>query len=62
MILIDWFIIKENDVRFINYQIYFIIANLNDRSQLGNRDSEIAAIVEDNKKIDTLMNGKPVNK
>ncbi|CAB5182190.1 unnamed protein product [Rhizophagus irregularis] len=33
-------------------------ANLNDRSQLGNRDSEIAIIVEDKETIDTFMNGK----
>jgi phospholipase D1/2 len=42
--------------------VIFILANLNDRSQMGNRDSEIAAIIEDNKKIETRMNGKPVNK
>ncbi|RUS17342.1 hypothetical protein BC937DRAFT_90093 [Endogone sp. FLAS-F59071] len=34
-------------------------ANLNDRSQLGNRDSEIAMIIEDEDTIRTRMNGKP---
>jgi phospholipase D1/2 len=34
-------------------------ANINDRSMLGSRDSEIAVIVKDNKKISSLMNGKP---
>ncbi|EXX61011.1 phospholipase D [Rhizophagus irregularis DAOM 197198w] len=40
---------------------YVIIgsANLNDRSQLGNRDSEIAIVIKDNKKVDARMNGKP---
>ncbi|GBC05685.1 hypothetical protein RclHR1_06370012 [Rhizophagus clarus] len=40
---------------------YVIIgsANLNDRSQLGNRDSEIAIVIKDNKKVDIRMNGKP---
>nr|CAG8445707.1 3808_t:CDS:10 [Entrophospora candida] len=33
-------------------------ANLNDRSQLGNRDSEIAIIVEDNAVVESKMNGK----
>ena len=34
-------------------------ANLNDRSMLGHRDSEIAAVITDTKKIATKMNGKP---
>ncbi|CAG8605205.1 4974_t:CDS:10 [Funneliformis mosseae] len=34
-------------------------ANINDRSQLGMRDSEIAIVVEDHKKVETRMNGKP---
>ncbi|KAI8981744.1 hypothetical protein BDF20DRAFT_911999 [Mycotypha africana] len=34
-------------------------ANLNDRSQLGNRDSEIAAIIEDSEMIESRMNGQP---
>ncbi|KAI8973863.1 hypothetical protein BDB01DRAFT_854129 [Pilobolus umbonatus] len=34
-------------------------ANINDRSLLGNRDSEIAVIVEDTDMIDSKMNGKP---
>ncbi|CAI2162099.1 19719_t:CDS:10 [Funneliformis geosporum] len=33
-------------------------ANINDRSQLGNRDSEIAIVIEDKKNISTRMNGK----
>lgn len=34
-------------------------ANINDRSQLGKRDSEMAFYVEDVEFTDTLMDGKP---
>lgn len=34
-------------------------ANLNDRSQLGYHDSEIAVVVEDSAVVNTNMNGKP---
>lgn len=34
-------------------------ANLNDRSQLGSRDSEIAVIIEDTDLVDSRMNGMP---
>ncbi|KAL9128488.1 MAG: hypothetical protein Q9217_002838 [Psora testacea] len=34
-------------------------ANLNDRSQLGDHDSEIAIIIEDPSEIDSYMNGRP---
>ena len=34
-------------------------ANLNDRSQLGDHDSEIAIIVEDSTAVDSYMNGQP---
>ena len=34
-------------------------ANLNDRSQLGYHDSEIAVVIEDPTPIDSVMNGKP---
>ncbi|KAI5291867.1 hypothetical protein KEM54_003722 [Ascosphaera aggregata] len=34
-------------------------ANLNDRSQLGNHDSEIAVIVQDPTEVPSMMNGKP---
>ena len=34
-------------------------ANLNDRSQLGNHDSEIAILIEDNQEIDSYMAGQP---
>ncbi|KAI8339947.1 hypothetical protein BC941DRAFT_511341 [Chlamydoabsidia padenii] len=33
-------------------------ANINDRSQLGNRDSEIAMIIEDTDMVDAYMDGK----
>lgn len=33
-------------------------ANINDRSQLGNRDSEIALLVEDTEMVSSFMNGK----
>lgn len=35
-------------------------ANINDRSQLGNRDSEIAMLVEDTEMVSSFMNGKEV--
>lgn len=41
-------------------RLFIYVANLNDRSQLGNRDSEIAIIVEDKETIDTFMGGKEV--
>jgi phospholipase D1/2 len=34
-------------------------ANLNDRSQKGDGDSEIALVVEDDEIIQTTMNGRP---
>ncbi|KAL9118065.1 MAG: hypothetical protein Q9187_005394 [Circinaria calcarea] len=34
-------------------------ANLNDRSQLGDHDSEIALIIEDPTPLDSYMNGRP---
>ncbi len=34
-------------------------ANLNDRSQLGNHDSEIAILIEDQEEVDSYMAGKP---
>lgn len=34
-------------------------ANLNDRSQLGYHDSEIAIVIEDNTALDSYMNGQP---
>ncbi|KAJ2050353.1 hypothetical protein H4S04_002651 [Coemansia sp. S16] len=34
-------------------------ANINDRSMVGNRDSEIAMVVEDTEPVVTTMNGRP---
>ena len=34
-------------------------ANLNDRSQLGTHDSEIAIVVEDQTPVQSMMNGRP---
>ncbi|XP_055086056.1 phospholipase D1 isoform X2 [Periophthalmus magnuspinnatus] len=34
-------------------------ANINDRSMLGKRDSEVAVIVEDSEMMDSLMDGQP---
>lgn len=34
-------------------------ANINDRSQKGNGDSEIVLVVEDEDMVDSKMNGKP---
>lgn len=34
-------------------------ANINDRSMLGKRDSEVAVIVEDCETMDSLMDGQP---
>lgn len=35
-------------------------ANINDRSQLGNRDSEVAMLVEDTEMVSSFMDGKEV--
>jgi phosphatidylserine/phosphatidylglycerophosphate/cardiolipin synthase-like enzyme len=35
-------------------------ANINDRPQLGNRDSEVAMLVEDTEMVSSFMNGKEV--
>jgi phospholipase D1/2 len=35
-------------------------ANINDRSQKGDGDSEIALVVEDTDEIESTMNGEPV--
>ena len=34
-------------------------ANLNDRSQLGDHDSEIALVIQDSQSVDSMMNGQP---
>ncbi|CAB1419559.1 unnamed protein product [Pleuronectes platessa] len=34
-------------------------ANINDRSMLGKRDSEVAVIVEDSETVDSVMDGQP---
>ena len=34
-------------------------ANINDRSMVGNRDSEVAMILEDTEMVDSFMDGKP---
>lgn len=34
-------------------------ANLNDRSQIGDHDSEIAIVIQDPTPVDSLMNGRP---
>lgn len=34
-------------------------ANLNDRSQVGDRDSEMAILVEDEDRVEAVMNGEP---
>lgn len=33
-------------------------ANINDRSMLGKRDSEVAVIVEDSEKVPSVMDGE----
>lgn len=35
-------------------------ANINDRSMCGTRDSEVAMLIEDSKKIASKMNGRNV--
>jgi len=32
-------------------------ANINDRSLMGDRDSEIAIVIEDNQEVNTRVNG-----
>ena len=33
-------------------------ANINDRSMMGSRDSELAVVINDSKEVDTKMNGE----
>ena len=35
-------------------------ANINDRSMLGKRDSEVAAVIKDEELVDSILNGQPV--
>jgi phospholipase D1/2 len=35
-------------------------ANLNDRSQLGNRDSEVAVVIEEPATLPSILNGTTV--
>ncbi len=35
-------------------------ANINDRSMLGSRDSEVAAVIKDEEFINSTLNSKPV--
>jgi phospholipase D1/2 len=34
-------------------------ANINDRSMMGSRDSELGILVEDTNTVDSVMDGKP---
>ncbi len=34
-------------------------ANINDRSMMGKRDSEVGALIEDTDLFDSIQNGKP---
>lgn len=48
----------------VNTDCFFLIpstANINDRSQVGFRDSEIAIIIEDTDMVASRMNGEPVS-
>ena len=36
-----------------------LIANINDRSMLGSRDSELAVLIEDTEMVDGVMNSQP---
>eukprot|EP00828_Plagiopyla_frontata_P032009 TRINITY_DN41804_c0_g1_i1.p1 TRINITY_DN41804_c0_g1~~TRINITY_DN41804_c0_g1_i1.p1 ORF type:complete len:372 (+),score=54.94 TRINITY_DN41804_c0_g1_i1:472-1587(+) len=40
-------------------QVIIGSANINDRSMAGNRDSEIAMVIEDQVRVESLMNGNP---
>lgn len=44
---------------YIHILLRLTTANINERSMLGNRDSEIAAVVRDKDYIDSTMNGAP---
>ena len=43
--------IKHNLCNYVYYHCSFCIANLNDRSLVGDRDSEICAILEDKEMV-----------
>ncbi|SAL97159.1 hypothetical protein [Absidia glauca] len=67
-----WDTMSDGRMEFVTEQVYIhsklmivddktVIcgsANLNDRSQLGNRDSEIAVVIEDTDMVTSKMNGK----
>lgn len=46
------------------FPIFFLViigsANINDRSMAGNRDSELALVLEDQEMVQSQMNGKLV--
>jgi phospholipase D1/2 len=42
-----------------DFSVIIASANINDRSMLGNRDSELGIVVQDTNTVDSLMDGKP---
>lgn len=40
------------------YVCFLGSANINDRSMLGKRDSEVAVIIEDSEKVSSVMDGQ----
>ena len=55
---------QANNAKYNNIDRVVIMgsSNLNDRSQCGDRDSEIALLVEDQETIPSRMNGRYVRK
>ncbi|KAJ1385581.1 Pleckstrin-like proteiny domain [Sesbania bispinosa] len=50
----------HSKLMIIDDRVAFIgSSNINDRSLLGSRDSEIGVLIEDKEYVDSLMNGKP---
>jgi phospholipase D1/2 len=49
-------------ILFLDKIVIMGSSNLNDRSQCGDRDSEIALLVEDTETIPSRMNGKDVSR
>ncbi|OAC98061.1 hypothetical protein MUCCIDRAFT_150547 [Mucor lusitanicus CBS 277.49] len=54
----DKILIVDDRIVLIGSGKYIIKTNINDRSQLGNRDSEIAMLIEDTDMIPSFMDGK----
>lgn len=49
---------KQKDMILFSTRVFAGSANINDRSMLGKRDSEVAVIVEDTETVASVMDGR----